>query len=70
MGLFKTMYRYPRYALANQDDVTLAPVETHTTVEPFGEYGAKLQLQILLIQTGVYALLLILFMRICKNEPK
>ena len=70
MGLFKTMYRYPRYALANEDDVTLAPVETHTTVEPFGEYGAKLQLQILLIQTGVYALLLILFMRICKNEPK
>ena len=61
MGLFKIMYRYPRYALQNEDNVTLAPVETHTTVEPFGEYGAQLQLKILLIQTGVYALLLIIF---------
>ena len=70
MGLFKIMYRYPRYALENEDNVTLAPVETHTTVEPFSEYGAQFQLQILLIQTGVYALLLIIFICICKNEPK
>ena len=70
VGLFKIMYRYPRYALQNEDNVTIAPPEAYTTVEPFGEYGAKLQLQILLIQTGVYALLLIIFICICKNEPK
>ena len=38
-------------------------------VEPFGDYGATLQLHILLIQAGAYGLSLIFFICKCKNEP-
>ena len=44
-------------------------MEPVDVVEPFGDYGATLQLHILLIQAGAYGLSLIFFICKCKNEP-
>ena len=69
MGLYKLMYRYPRFAAVNRDNPNVV-AEIGQSVEPFSdEYGAHLQLKILLIQAGVFAGLLILFLLMCKNEP-
>ena len=69
MGLFKLMYRYPRFAAVNKDNPDVE-AEIGQSVEPFSDdYGAHLQLKILLIQAGIYAGLLILFLLICKNAP-
>ena len=69
MGLFKLLYRYPRFAAENKDNPDVEAM-IGTAVEPFDEdYGAYLQLKILLIQAGVFAVLLIVFLLICKNTP-
>ena len=68
MGLFKIIYRYPRYhylvsaGSAPQDNLL-------DTVDSLGEYGAQLQLTILLIQAGVYALVFLVLLFRCKNAP-
>ena len=38
-------------------------------VEPFGPYGADLQIKLLLIQAAAYGVLLLLFLCTCKNAP-
>ena len=70
MGLYKLMYRYPRYYLENTMNVEYTPPSSNYSVDNFGEYGAGPQLKYLLVQACVYFVLMVLFILFCKNVPE
>ena len=68
MGIFVVQYRYPHYNnnVLKQEEIVVR--SDSFTVNPYGEYGATLQVKILLIQIAVYGFLLLLFLCRCKTD--
>ena len=67
MGIFAIEYRYSRFVLLNSGTSSIGA--TSSEVSPYGEYGAGMQVKILLGQIAVYGSLLILFLLVCKKTP-